>query len=113
MIQEVAHIDIRRGEGEVFERAVREAGPIFRTAKGCRSAYLARSVENPDRYLLFVEWERLEDHIQTFWSSDGFRQWRELVGSFFQSVPAVDHVETAVPIFTPDKARADHPDLYR
>jgi len=52
---------------------------------------LSRGVESPDRYLLLVEWESLEDHTVGFRESDRFAEWRSHIGPFFDAPPEVDH----------------------
>jgi heme-degrading monooxygenase HmoA len=36
---------------------------------------LSRCVEQPDTYLLLVEWRRLEDHIEGFRGSPQYQEW--------------------------------------
>ena len=96
MIREIATVLIKPGSETPFERNFVTAIPLFERAKGWRSVRLERSVENPQRYLIIIVWETLEDHIVGFRNSDDHRRWRELVGSFFASPPSVDHTETVV-----------------
>ena len=66
MILEIAQIDVKQGMEEQFEAKVTEAVPLFQRAKGCRGMALHRSSEVPNRYRLFVDWERLENHTVDF-----------------------------------------------
>ena len=91
MILEIAQIDVKQGMEEQFEAKVTEAVPLFQRAKGCRGMALHRSSEVPNRYRLFVDWERLENHTVDFRQSDDFKEWRRLVGSCFESPPHVEH----------------------
>ena len=45
------------------------------------------------RYLLFVQWETLEDHIVHFRNSENFAEWRRLAGPHFAAPPRVEHYE--------------------
>lgn len=94
MILEIADIEITKGKNTEFEAAVGKAAAIFAQAQGALSMELHRMVEEPERYRLFVRWETLEDHTETFRNSDGFTGWRALVGSYFARPPRVDHSET-------------------
>ena len=96
MILEVAEFDIIPGKEEAFEAGVRQAVPLFKAAKGYKSVSLRRIIEKPRTYRLFVEWETLEDHTETFRNSDAFQTWRSLVGEFFAGTPRVDHSTVAV-----------------
>lgn len=99
MILEVAVFEIKPGSESAFEEGVRKAAPLFKSAKGCRGMKVQRSIEQPSRYTLFVQWETLEDHTESFRSSENFQQWRALVGSYFASAPDVQHLKMAVDNF--------------
>ena len=96
MITEIVDIEVKPGEEAAFEAAVAQAIPVFRRSKGCRGMELARSIEKPSKYRLFVKWETLEDHTVTFRGSENFQEWRRLVGPYFASAPTVEHVSVAV-----------------
>lgn len=96
MILEIAQIDIKPGMEAEFETGVKNAGPVFKRAKGCKAMSLQRSLENPSRYRLFVQWETLENHTVDFRGSADFQEWRKLVGHCFAAPPEVEHVKEAV-----------------
>jgi heme-degrading monooxygenase HmoA len=96
MITEIAQIEVKLGMESEFETAVKSATPIFKRSKGCRGMELRRSIENPSRYRLLVNWETLEDHTVAFRGSPEFQEWRKLVGHCFASPPEVEHVRLAV-----------------
>jgi quinol monooxygenase YgiN len=92
MITEIAQIDVKPGLEAAFEAGVKNAAPIFRRAKGCRGLTLARSIEKPSRYRLFITWETVENHTVDFRGSPDFQEWRKLVGHCFAAPPEVEHV---------------------
>jgi heme-degrading monooxygenase HmoA len=96
MILEIAEIDVKPGMEADFETGVKNAGPIFKRAKGCTGMSLQRSHENPSRYRLFVQWDTLENHTKDFRESADFQEWRKLVGHTFASPPNVEHVKEVV-----------------
>ncbi|ADL00873.1 putative quinol monooxygenase [Brevundimonas subvibrioides] len=100
MIHEIAEIDIIPGHEAEFEAAVAEAASRFRSARGCRSLALNRSVEHPRKYRLVVGWDTIEDHMVHFRESEAFQVWRGLVGPHFASPPQVEHVETVLEAFS-------------
>jgi heme-degrading monooxygenase HmoA len=53
-------------------------------------------MESPERYILQIFWETLEDHTVGFRGSDAFTQWRGIVGPFFAAPPVVEHFELLV-----------------
>ena len=96
MIKELAEIDIKAGHEAAFEVAALEARALFLGSKGCIAFRLHRSMEQPSRYRLFVEWETLEDHMIEFRNSDAFLDWRRICGPHFQSPPRVEHLTIIV-----------------
>lgn len=96
MIHEFAQISINPADAAAFEAAAAEAVQHFRSAKGCLSMRIDRTIEEPGHYLLIVGWETLEAHTETFRSSSGYAAWRDLIGKFFIEPVSVTHVQTAV-----------------
>jgi heme-degrading monooxygenase HmoA len=91
MVLEHALITVRPDTHQEFEAALTLAREVISDAPGFVSLRLSRGIESPDRYLLLVEWEELEDHTVGFRESDRFAEWRSHIGPFFESPPEVDH----------------------
>jgi heme-degrading monooxygenase HmoA len=91
VILEHALLPVRPGQEEAFEEALTEALPIIRSMPGCRRAVVSRCVEQPSRYLLLVEWDRLEDHDPGFRGSEPYQRWRALLHHFYDPFPEVLH----------------------
>lgn len=96
MIKELAEIDIKPGCEQAFEKAAAEALDLFLGSKGCIAFRLHRSMEQPSRYRLFVEWETIEDHMIEFRNSEAFQGWRRLCGPYFLNPPRVEHLTIIV-----------------
>ncbi|WP_322102373.1 antibiotic biosynthesis monooxygenase [Paraburkholderia sp. J41] len=96
MVYEMAHITVSAGKNAEFEANVAKALPLFHRARGCRAVELQRSVEEPNQYVLVVQWDSVEDHMVHFRESPDFQEWRALVGPFFEKPPAVGHTEVVV-----------------
>jgi quinol monooxygenase YgiN len=103
MIKELAEIDIKPGCEQAFEEAADEALDLFLGSKGCIAFRLHRSMEQPSRYRLFVEWETIEDHMIEFRNSEAFLGWRRLCGPYFLNPPRVEHLTIIV-----EGRKADH-----
>ena len=91
MILESALLDVRPGQEAAFEAAFTEARPLIAGQPGFGSLRLERCLESPSRYLLLVEWARLEDHTEGFRKSAEFPQWRALLHHFYDPFPTVEH----------------------
>jgi heme-degrading monooxygenase HmoA len=93
MILEHACLDVRPGEERSFEEAFAQAKSIIASMPGFRSLRLERCLERPSRYLLLVEWDRLEDHTEGFRGSAQYQEWRRLLHHFYDPFPTVEHYE--------------------
>lgn len=96
MILERAIFTIKPGQAGDFENAFRQAAPLIRAAKGCHKAEMHRGVENPDTFLLLVEWNMLEDHMVGFRESKAFGEWRAILSPHFAGPPAMEHYTQAL-----------------
>jgi len=74
MILEVAMLQVRDGLGGEFEQAFERARSIIASMTGHLSLQLQRCLEVPDKYVLLVEWNRLEDHTVGFRVYRGFKR---------------------------------------
>jgi heme-degrading monooxygenase HmoA len=94
MILELADIRIHPGQNAAFEEAVQQGlSAVIGNAKGFQGYKVNRGLESPERYILQVFWDTLEDHTVGFRQSDAFTQWRAIVGPFFASPPVVEHFD--------------------
>lgn len=94
MILELADIRIHPGQNAAFEEAIKRGlKTVIHGTKGFQGYKLSRGIESPERYVLQVSWDALEDHTLGFRQSPAFAQWRSIVGPFFAGAPVVEHFE--------------------
>jgi heme-degrading monooxygenase HmoA len=92
MILEIADIRITPGQQAAFEQAVqRGIATVVSQAKGMRGYKVNKGIESPERYVLQIFWDSLEDHTVGFREGPLFAQWRAIVGPFFAGPPVVEH----------------------
>ena len=92
MVLELAEITIRPGEQEQFDVAIaRGIAEVIVNARGFRRATVHKGIESPERYVLQIEWDTLENHTVDFRGSPAFAEWRAIVGPFFAQPPRVEH----------------------
>lgn len=91
MVLEVALIDVRPGQEDAFTAAYRQAHNVLAGTPGCRAVRMTRGVESPSRFVLLVEWDSVDAHLQNFRDSDRFTAWRGQIGPFFAEPPRVEH----------------------
>jgi heme-degrading monooxygenase HmoA len=96
MILEIADFRIAPGQQAAFEAALQQGiSTVISKAKGYNAYKLNRGIESPERYVLMIYWDTLEDHTVGFRESPAFAQWRGIVGGFFAAPPVVEHFELA------------------
>jgi heme-degrading monooxygenase HmoA len=93
MILEVAILDVVAGQENEFQAAFATASPIISSMSGYVSHQLQRCIEKQNRYILLVNWEKLEDHTVGFRGSEGYQEWRKLLHHFYDPFPTVEHYE--------------------
>ncbi|MBF9070326.1 antibiotic biosynthesis monooxygenase family protein [Streptacidiphilus fuscans] len=93
MIMESALLDVRPGQEDAFLASFAEARPLIAVQPGFRSLELRRCVDEgrESRFLLLVEWERLEDHTEGFRRSAEYERWRALLHPYYDPFPLVEH----------------------
>jgi heme-degrading monooxygenase HmoA len=63
MLLERAELLIKEGSQKDFAAAMNERGiALLASVPGVKSVSLGRGVENPDKFMLLVEWESMEAH---------------------------------------------------
>ena len=93
MILEVAMLDVREGTRNEFEAAFEKASNIISSMPGYVSHELQRCIGAPNRYVLLVRWDTLEDHTEGFRKADGYGEWKRLLHHFYDPFPTVEHFE--------------------
>ncbi|CAN7788429.1 antibiotic biosynthesis monooxygenase [Caballeronia mineralivorans PML1(12)] len=94
MILELADLLTYPGQQAEFEQAVRRGvETVIAKARGFRHYSLRRSVESPERYILQIEWDSLEDHTLGFRGTLAAVEWRSIVDPYFACAPQVEHFD--------------------
>lgn len=92
MILEVADIRIQPGRQAEFDVAIQHGlSTVISKAKGFWGYKVNKGIESPERYVLMIWWETLENHTVDFRESPAFAEWRAIVGPFFAQPPQVEH----------------------
>ncbi len=92
MILELADIRIHPGQQAAFDEAIqRGLATVIGRAKGFKGYKVNHGIESPERYVLMIFWETLEDHTVAFRQGPLFAEWRAIVQPFFAAPPVVEH----------------------
>ncbi|MES2362415.1 MAG: antibiotic biosynthesis monooxygenase [Pseudomonadota bacterium] len=94
MILELADIRIHPGQQAAFDEAIqRGLSEVISKARGFQGYKVNKGMESPERYILQIFWETLENHNVDFRQSPAFAEWRAIVGPFFAGPPTVEHFQ--------------------
>ena len=94
MILELADIRIHPGQQAAFDEAIqRGLREVISKAKGFQGFKVNKGIESPERYILQIFWDTLENHTVDFRQSTAFADWRAIVGPFFANPPTVEHFD--------------------
>ena len=98
VITEQAALDVIPGREAEFEEAFATAKAIIAASPGFVSLRLLRCIETPNRFLLLVEWDTLEDHTDGFRGSAGYEEWKRLLHHFYDPFPTVEHFKQVLEV---------------
>ncbi|WP_026910487.1 antibiotic biosynthesis monooxygenase family protein [Patulibacter minatonensis] len=92
MVIERAQLPIKPGGGDDLAAAVPEVVALLGAAAGCHGARFGRGVEEPDTWVLLVEWDAVDDHV-AYTKTPDFETLRGLLGPHLAGAPEVLHFE--------------------
>ena len=90
MVTEHVVLQIKPDQTEEFEEAMQDGRRILNSASGLSNVRLMKGHENPDRYLLLIDWESVEHHVE-FTTQPAFEKFRQVIGAFVADKPAMEH----------------------
>ena len=94
MILELADFRVHPGQEAAFEEAIQRAlKTVMVRAQGMRGYKVNKCIETPQRFVLQVFWDTVEDHTVAFRQGPLFPEWRGIIGQFFAGPPSVEHFE--------------------
>lgn len=90
MLVERSELFVKEGMEEDFAAAMRERGnPLLASFPGVRSVKMGRGVENPDKFVLLVEWDTMASH-DAFRTHPNYGPFREIMAPFLKG-GAMEH----------------------
>jgi len=96
MVLEVAILDVKTGQNEEFVAAFQQAAPLIASIPGYVSHELQKCLEQPQRYILLVQWQTLAAHTIGFRQSAQYQEWKRLLHHFYDPFPTVEHYVTVI-----------------
>ncbi len=93
MILEYIRYTVPADEAESFERAYEQAGALLDGDPHCLGYEVARGVEEPEHFIVRIQWDSIEGHEQGFRKSDAFGAFFSAVRPFFDCIDEMKHYE--------------------
>lgn len=99
MIVEYIRYTIPADQRPAFEQGYTQAQEALRTSPHCLRYELAQCMDDPSEYILRIEWDSVDGHMQGFRTSPEFRTFFTAVRPFVNAITEMRHY-TRTPIST-------------
>jgi quinol monooxygenase YgiN len=93
MIVEYIRYKIDPGRKEQFDDAYRRAGKLLDASPHCLRWEAARSVDDPEKQIVRIEWDSAEGHLQGFRQSADFKPFLDATRPFYENIEEMTHYE--------------------
>jgi quinol monooxygenase YgiN len=94
MVIEYIRYTLPDSKATQFDDAYRRAGQLLDADEHCLGYEVARGVEEPEHFVVRIEWDSLEGHEQGFRSSPAFAPFLNAVGPFVSEIEEMKHYRT-------------------
>ena len=91
MIPEIIRYKIPLSQCDAFMDAYRTAGEVLKASPHCHGFELIRSVKDAERFLLAIQWDSAEGHMQGFRRSAQFREFFALIKPYVAQIEEMEH----------------------
>ena len=93
MIVEYIRYDMPTQHAEAFQADYARAGRCLAASPHCLHYELTRCLDEPGCYVLRIEWDSVEGHMQGFRRSDEFRQFFAAIKPYVDQILEMRHYE--------------------
>ncbi|MGI8910526.1 MAG: antibiotic biosynthesis monooxygenase family protein [Rubrobacteraceae bacterium] len=93
MVIEYIRYSISEERHAEFEKAYGEAAKVLDASPHCLRYEVSHGVEEPEHYVVRIEWDSIEGHEQGFRGSPEFRAFFQAVRPFFDDIQEMRHYE--------------------
>jgi quinol monooxygenase YgiN len=109
MVVEYIRYAIPEERHSAFEQAYAQAAGALKASTHCLGYELSQCVEDRNSYILRIEWDSVDGHIQGFRSSPEFRQFFAAVRPFVGEIAEMRHYQlTAIKDEKATQSRTTH-----
>ncbi len=93
MVLEIAEFNAQPGKADELSAGLLRGIEVIRRADGMRSIAFRRCIEDPNRFILEIEWETLEHHTVGFRGGPLFPEYRGQIAGLFVDPIVARHYE--------------------
>lgn len=90
---EIIRYDISSIERDNFEKAYAEAGKHLQASKYCLGYEIIHGNDEPNNYIVIINWTSKEEHLQGFRKSAEFMPFFNLVKPFYNNIKEMKHYD--------------------
>ncbi len=110
MIVEYIRYTIEPGRSDAFRKAYAEAAGVLQADPRCLSYEIAQGLEEPTHFVVRIEWDSLEGHLEGFRQDPAFGGFFALVRPYVDDIEEMHHYE--VQTTSPSLPEKGLPSLY-
>lgn len=93
MILEYIRYTVPSGDAQAFQAAYQEAGKVLEADPHCLGYEVARGVEEPEHFVVRIQWDSIEGHEHGFRKSPTFGTFFSAVRPYFAQIDEMKHYE--------------------
>jgi hemoglobin len=93
MIAEYIRYQLPSDQTEALEQAYQRAGVSLNESPHCRAYELARCTDDPNAYILRIEWDSHEGHLKGFRSSAEFKRFYQEIAPYVPYIQEMRHYD--------------------
>ena len=93
MVVEYIRYKVPSTDAQAFEKDYATAGDILGMSEHCLSYELSRCVDEPGSYVVRIEWDSVDGHMQGFRHSDVFQRFFAVVRPYVNQIEEMRHYE--------------------
>ena len=93
MIVELVILRAKSGAADGMRAGLQAARAVISQAEGYRGSTFHQGIEDPQRFVLRIEWDSVDAHMKGFREGPLFPQWRSHFGQYIDGAPDVSHFE--------------------
>ena len=93
MVIEYIRYTVPADQADEFERAYGQAGQVLDDDPHCLGWEMSRGVEEPEHFVVRIQWDSIEGHEQGFRTSARFAEFFAAVRPFFSAIEEMKHYQ--------------------